>query len=115
MKNYHIEACAGGSVWEYDVNCPWGWRGSGCYDVEHECYQKGEFAVCAESLEKALELVRDAWEKVNHYAIDNHSYFYDPDTVEIEEAEDGDVAEVYEEWFGEPEEAYVPERYKEEF
>lgn len=116
MKNYRIEACAGCIVWELDVNCPIGWRGSGCYDVAHECYQEGAFAVCANSLEDALKLVSKEWERVNHYDLQICGYYYDPSTVEIEDAEEDDgVAEVYEWYVGEPVEADVPERYKEEF
>ena len=82
MRLYHIEMACFGSYVERDVNCPTDWRGSGCYDVERECYQEGEFDVAAEGLDEALRLIIDNWERLNTmWANSADEFWYDPDAV----------------------------------
>ena len=95
MKTYTIEVCAFGTFWEADVNCPPGWYGSGCYDVEYELHQEADFLVVADSLENALKLID---EKFRKFQGDEYSYTvtqvcYNPDSIEVREADDDDSDE----------------------
>ena len=90
MKIFEIDACAEGSYWLYDVGCPPGWYGSGCYDVEVECYQEIHFRVAAETLDEALQLIFDQFENCHgNYANSIDSIFYNTETVTVKE-DDGD-------------------------
>ena len=115
MKEFTINACSGGSCWEYDVNCPPGWYGSGCYDVEHFLYQEATFYVNAKTLEKALQLIDEKFKSYQGcgYSYTVHAVFYNPDSVKEKEAEDGvDTEEVYEWEYETPVEDDVPDEYK---
>ena len=118
MRIYKIDACCFGHYWEHDVKCPPRWRGSGCYDVEVECYQEATFEVVAEGLAAALKLLTDQWDKLNkdwsHSADD---FWYDPDTVTSREDDGDGPAEVLEYQFKEPVDGAdydIPARYSEE-
>lgn len=90
MKRFEIDACAEGTYTMFDVGCPPGWYGSGCYDVEVECYQEIHFRVAAETLDDALQLILDGFEACHgDYANSIDSVFYNPDSV-IEEEDDGE-------------------------
>lgn len=92
MKQYTIEAVAYGTLWERDVNCPPGWRGSGCYDVEYTTCCEAWFKICARSLDEAVKEIPKMyiWK-------DYDSFFYDPDTVTEEKwTEDDDECEAWE-------------------
>ena len=106
MKIYKIYACAFGSVWEYDVNCPPGWFGSGVYDVEYECYQEASFDVAANTLERAPELVAEKFcgYQGSEWSYDVHSVYYDPNAVEEkEDPDDGETEEVFDWEYENPE------------
>ena len=95
MKIYDIDACAEGTYWVYDVNCPPGWRGSGCYEVEVECYQEIHFTVAAETLDDALQMVFDAFEDCHgDYSNSSDRVVYNTDTVTEKEDEEGGDAEI---------------------
>ena len=107
MKTFEIEAVVCGSYWEYNVDCPLEWRGSGCYDVLHEFWQPATFIVSAETIDKALELISKHFE-------DNNGVWYDPNTVKERENEEADE-EVEEVDLDEPvENKDIPDRYSEE-
>ena len=119
MKHiYHIETCGVGHFWEEDVDCPLFWRGSGCYDVEYECYQEVDFSVVADTLEEALKLIGEVFEKYNKgYSYTLDGILYDPDTVEEKPDEEDGRSEVFDYNYSEPvngESIEVPERYSEE-
>lgn len=105
MKIYKINAAAFGSYWEQDVNCPPGWRGSGCYDVEIECAQEATFEVVAKSLVNALKLVEDFFEKdQGDYSYNVQAVYYDTETVETRDDDwDGKTEEVIDWDFKKPE------------
>lgn len=85
-------------------DCPWEWRGSGCYDVYVECWQEAAFSVAANSLEEALSLISDNYEKMNReYCNSCDALYYDPDSVvEYPDEEGGDGPEIFECHFNEP-------------
>ena len=119
MKTFTIEACGFGSFWVRDVNCPPGWYGSGCYDVEYECYQEATFIVCAPTLEKALKEIAAKFERYNtNYGYDLHAIYYDPTTVSVEiDDEECEIADLVDCHYEEPvngESVDVPDRYSEE-
>ena len=119
MKNiYHIETCGCGHFWEEDVDCPMEWLGSGCYDVEYMCIQEATFDVAADTLEEALKLISQAFEKCNtKYSYELDCILYDPATVEEKPDEDGEYSEVFDYEYSEPEcaeEIEAPERYSKE-
>ncbi len=108
MKNFVIDAVVCGSYWEYDVDCPLEWRGSGCYDVLHEFWQMATFKVVAKTLDKALSII------VEHFD-GNNGIYYDPSTVKISEAGENDEEGDIESDIDEPvEKEEFPERYSEE-
>lgn len=103
MNLYKIEVCAFGSFIEPDVNCPPGWRGSGCYDVEHECYQEASFDVAANDLDDALQLIAKEYEKLDRdWDIGPSSFYYDPVTVEAQEGIDDGKEEITDYVYSEP-------------
>ena len=119
MKHiYNIETCAFGHFWVKDVNCPPYWRGSGCYDEEYGCYQEATFDVTADTLDEALKLIGNVFEKYNtryDYTLDG--LFYDTDTVEVKDDEEDGHAEVFDYYYSEPvngESVEIPERYSKE-
>ena len=119
MKHiYKIETCAFGTFWVQDVNAPLYWIGSGCYDVEYECYQEATFDVAADSLNDALKMIYDSFEKLNtQYDYNLYSVYYDPNTVEEKDDEDDGNAEVFDYNFSEPvngESVEIPERFSKE-
>lgn len=119
MKHiYKIETCAFGTFWEQDVDCPPYWRGSGCYDEEYECIQEATFEVAADTLDEALKLIGDVFEKYNtRYDYTLYSIYYDPDAVTEKEDEDDGNAEVFDYNYSEPvngKSVEVPERYSKE-
>ena len=116
MKHiYKIETCALGHYWEKDVNCPPSWRGSGCYDEEVECSQEATFDVAADTLEEALKLIGEVFEKYNKgYSYTLDSLLYDADTVEEKDDDEDGHAEVFDYNYSKPECVEVPERYSEE-
>lgn len=88
MKLYRIEVAAFGVYWEYDVNAPLDWIGSGVYDVMHECHQEAWFEVAAYELEDALQLIAQEFSKHSDYSINFTSIWYAPSTVEETDYED---------------------------
>ena len=97
MKLYTIDVCACGRITYYDVDCPDYWRGSGCYDVEHEVHREFRHYVSAMNLDHALKLVSRFWFKKNLDWCDLDCVLYDPDTIkEEDDPEDGTYEEVYE-------------------
>lgn len=95
MKIFDIDACAEGSYTEYEVNCPSYWRGSGCYDVEVECYQEIHFTVAAETLDDALQMILDGFEDCHgDYANSIDKVFYNTESVVEKEDEEGGDAEI---------------------
>lgn len=118
MKIYKIYACAYGTFWEYDVNCPPGWYGSGCYDVEVECIQEASFDIAANGLEKAVELTGKMFEEYqgSDWSYDVHAVYYDPDAVEVkDDPDDGETEEVFDFEYQIPENGSdVPEEYSKE-
>lgn len=103
MKIFGIEACAEGSYWEYDVNCPPGWYGSGCYDVEVECYQEVFFKVAAETLDDALQMILDQFKNCHgDYANSIDSVFYNTASVTEEDDEEGGDSEIFDYEISEP-------------
>ena len=113
MKTYTIDVCAFGSVWEQDVDCPLEWRGSGCYDVQHECYQEAKFTVWANSLGNALKMIRDEYEQRDReWCINPTKFKYDPATVKETDCEDDGEEEIFDSEFDVPKEGTeCPERY----
>jgi len=91
MKNYTIEAVAFGSFWVKDVDCPYGWLGSGVYDVDYTTRLEGVVTICARSLEEAVKEVPKAvmWR-------DYDRFFYDPSTVIEKDAPDEDDDDAWE-------------------
>jgi len=95
MKIFEIDACAEGTYTAFDVNCPSYWRGSGCYDVEVECYQEVHFKVAAETLDDALQMILDSFEDCHgDYFNSIDSVFYNTATVTEREDEEGGDAEI---------------------
>ena len=93
MKIFDIDACAEGTYTLFDVNCPPGWYGSGCYDVEVECYQEIHFTVAAETLDDALQMILDGFEDCHgDYANSVDKIYYNTNSVqEKDDEEDGDA------------------------
>ena len=118
MKIFKIYACAYGTYWEFDVDCPYGWHGSGCYDVEYECYQEASFDVAANSLEKALELIEKKFEEYQGgtYSYTVHSVYYDPESVDEQDDEEGaETEEVFDWHYEDPVNgSELPEEYSKE-
>jgi len=92
MKRFTIDICAYGSAWERDVNCPPGWRGSGCYDVEYTTRREGWIKIGARNLDEAIKEIPKATVMRDYDVI-----FYDPSTV-IEEdiVDDEDETDAWE-------------------
>lgn len=94
MNCYEIELILHLYSLDEDPNCPWGWRGSGVYDIESDWEGTAVLTVFAESEERARELVedgslRDRIEKNLEYgSLDD----WDIDSVELSE-EDCDETE----------------------
>lgn len=118
MKIFKIEVAAIGSYWELDVNAPYGWHGSGVYDVEHECWQEATFSVAAETLEQATAMISSSYEKCNRdWSNSADAIYYDPNTIEETEDNDGGGAEIVDYHFREPKngtDTAVPARYSKE-
>lgn len=106
MKNYEIDACAYGTYWKHDVNCPSDWRGSGCYDVEVEGIQKAHFTIAAENLGDALKMLDEHFCKNQGEWEYNvlHTYYL-PSFVEESESEE-DEPDILDVIYEKPEEAY---------
>lgn len=118
MRKYHIEMACFGSYVEQDVNCPPQWRGSGCYDVEVECYQEATFEVVAEGLDAALKMASGQWDKLNTaWSNSADEFWYDPDTVTSSEDDGEGPAEIISYEFKPPVDGAdydIPARYEKE-
>ena len=116
MKIYKIYACAFGTYLEADVDCPLDWRGSGCYDVEHELYQEATFEVAALSLENALKMVCDKFNKYQgEWSYSVYSVFYNPNAVEENDGPDGETEEIVDWYYETPVvDTDFPEEYSKE-
>ena len=114
MKLYRIEVAAFGVYWEYDVNAPLDWIGSGVYDVEHEFHQEAWFEVAAPTLKDALALVGREFAKHSDFHTFD-SVWYDPYSVSVVSNEDGEEAPFLADWeYSEPVEGDGPKRYSKE-
>ena len=118
MKIFKIYACAYGTFWVKDVNCPPYCRGSGCYDEVYGCYQEATFDVAAKTLENALRLVDEQFGKSqgHDWSYSVESVYYDPKAVEEkDDPDDGDTEEVFDWNYEEPVNgADVPKEYANE-
>jgi len=116
MKIFDIYTCAEGTYWLSDVNCPSYWVGSGCYDVEVECYQEVHFKVAAETLDDALQMILEEFDDCHgNYSNSIDSVFYDTNAVEEKEDEEGGDAEIIDFEYEEPiNKADAPKEYNAE-
>lgn len=116
MKIFDIDACARGSYTEFDVNCPPGWFGSGCYDVEVECHQEVHFTVAAETVDEAVGMILDQFGNCHgDYCNSTDDVFYDTESV-VESEDNGEGGpEILEYEPKEPVDGYdMPDRYNAE-
>ena len=112
MNIYEIEVMACGSYCVVNLN-----DRSGCSDIEKDCWQEAWFRVAAESVQSALRLVYNEYEKLNKdYTNSCDSLYYDPKSVKMEEYDwDDEGEEVLDYHFKEPVDgAKIPRRYSEE-
>lgn len=96
MKIYKINALATGYYTVPDVDCPPGWMGSGCYDVDVDCYQEATFSIAANTLEEALDLLDKKFTDFqgHNWSFNVENIYYNPYTVVDEEDKDGGEPEI---------------------
>lgn len=98
MSIYTIDICAIGSYCVIDFN-----DRSGCSDVEVDCWQEALFYVAAGSIDEAARLIYREYEKLNEWWTNScDTLYYDPKTVEIEDDDSDDPAEIVAYYFKEP-------------
>jgi len=111
MKIFDIDVAASGSYWDQYV------YGMGYEEVEIECNQEATFTVASDTLDDALKLIEKEFDEHDHsWSFDRRQFFYDPETVEEREDEDGGDAEILDYSYKEPTNGYeCHKRYSKEF
>ena len=110
MNIYELEVCAIGT---YTAVNPY--DHSGCSDRQFDCWQEAVLTVAAESIEDAVKMIYEQYERLNRdYSNSCDTLYYTPVPLSVKEDE-GDKPEILDYHFCEPKDGDgatdAPERY----